>query len=281
MRLVIVGYGYTARAIHGALADHLDALTVTTRTADKAEALRADGLDVAVFDGSSPSPDLTAALATATHLIQTAAPGEAGDPLLAVYGADAMPNLIWAGYLSTTGVYGGHDGDWVNEETPTTPQSLRSQWRVDAENDWLAFGRSSGCAVGLFRLAGIYGPGRSPLDRIRAGDARRIVKPGQVFNRIHVADIARILAAAAQEGRGGVFNVSDDEPAPAQDVTVHAATLLGVEPPQEVAFEDADLSPMGRSFYEENKRVANDRIKQAFGPLTYPTYREGLAALAD
>jgi nucleoside-diphosphate-sugar epimerase len=189
-------------------------------------------------------------------------------------------NLQWAGYLSTVGVYGDHDGAWVDEETPVDPQSKRSRMRVDAENAWLHRQAVVGFELGIFRLAGIYGPGRSALDKVRDGTARRIIKPGQVFNRIHVDDIGRVVAAAATRGAGGVFNVSDDEPGPPQDVIAHAADLLGVDAPPEVLFEEADLSPMGRSFYGENKRVSNARIKQAFGPMLYPTYREGLAALS-
>ncbi|MFN3227277.1 MAG: SDR family oxidoreductase [Hyphomicrobiales bacterium] len=279
MRLLITGYGYSSKAIHAALEDQLESLTVTTRTPEKAERLQASGLDAVVFDGSQRSADLDRALASATHLIMSAAPGEAGDPLLATHDLSKAANLQWAGYLSTVGVYGNHDGAWVDEDTPTNPQSKRSKQRVAAEEAWLALSASLSIEIGIFRLAGIYGPGRSALDKVRDGSARRIVKPGQVFNRIHVEDIGRVVAAAAAQGVGGLFNVTDDEPGPPQDVIAHAAALLGVDPPPEVAFEDADLSPMGRSFYGENKRVSNAKIKQAFGSMLHPTYREGLAAL--
>ncbi|MFN3171021.1 MAG: SDR family oxidoreductase [Hyphomicrobiales bacterium] len=279
MRLVIVGYGYSSKAIHAALGEDLESLTVTCRTEEKAARLRADGLDAIVFDGTAPSPDLEDALSTATHLIMSAAPGEVGDPLLVHHDIAAATKLQWVGYLSTVGVYGNHDGAWVDEDTPTNPQSKRSKMRVVAENAWLALSATTEIKVGVFRLAGIYGPGRSALDKVREGTARRIIKPGQVFNRIHVDDIGRVVAAAATQGAGGIFNVADDEPGPPQDVVAHAADVLGVDAPPDVAFDDADLSAMGRSFYGENKRVSNAKIKQAFGPMLYPTYREGLAAL--
>lgn len=279
MRLVIVGYGYSSKAIHAAWGGDLESLTVTCRTEEKAARLRADGLDAIVFDGTAASPELDAALSTATHLIMSAAPDEAGDPLLIHHDIAAATKLQWVGYLSTVGVYGDHDGAWVDEETPTNPQSKRSKMRVAAENAWLHRQAVIGFELGIFRLAGIYGPGRSALDKVRDGKARRIIKPGQVFNRIHVDDIGRVGAAAATQGAGGIFNVTDDAPGPPQDVIAHAADLLGVDAPPDVAFEDADLSPMGRSFYGENKRVSNAKIKQAFGPMLYPTYREGLAAL--
>lgn len=279
MRLLIVGYGYSSKAIHAALGGKLDSLTVTCRTEEKSARLRAEGLGAIVFDGTAPSSELDEALSTATHLIMSAAPGEAGDPLLTHHDIAAATKLEWAGYLSTVGVYGNHNGAWVNEETPVDPQSKRSKMRVAAENTWLHRQAVTGFELGIFRLAGIYGPGRSALDKVREGTARRIIKPGQVFNRIHVDDIGRVVAAAATQGAGGIFNVTDDEPGPPQDVIAHAADLLGVDAPPDVAFKGADLSAMGRSFYGENKRVSNAKIKQAFGPMLYPTYREGLAGL--
>lgn len=279
MRLLIVGYGYSSKAIHAALGGKLDSLTVTCRTEEKSARLRADGLNAVVFDGTARSPELDEALSTATHLVMSAAPGEAGDPLLIHHGIAAATKLEWVGYLSTVGVYGNHDGAWVDEETPVDPQSKRSKMRVAAENAWLHHQAVIGFQLGIFRLAGIYGPGRSALDKVRDGTARRIIKPGQVFNRIHVDDIGRVVAAAATEVAGGIFNVTDDEPGPPQDVIAHAADLLGFDAPPDVAFKDAELSAMGRSFYGENKRVSNAKIKQVFGPMLYPTYREGLAGL--
>lgn len=281
MRLVIIGYGYSSRAVHRALGDMPVEVTVTTRTQEKADALRTEGLNALVFDGAGVSPELELALSSATHLLQSAAPGEQGDPLQSAYELAKAKALTWAGYLSTVGVYGDHRGMWVDEQTVLKPVSRRSVLRVAAEKSWQEQQDVLGFPVGIFRLAGIYGRNRSPLDKLRAGTARRIIKPGQVFNRIHVDDIGRVVAAAAAAGHGGLFNVTDDEPCPPQDVIAHAASLLSVEPPKEVAFEDADLSPMGRSFYGENKRVSNAKIKQLYGPMLYPTYREGLAGLLN
>ncbi len=279
MRLVIVGYGYSSQAVHAALGDKLESLTVTTRTREKADRLNADGVHAVVFDGTAPSQELADVIASATHLLMSAAPGEQGDPLFAHHELDGADALQWAGYLSTVGVYGNRYGVWVDETTLATPLSKRSEKRLVAEDAWLSRQDVFGFPVGVFRLAGIYGPGRSALDKIRSGSARRIIKPGQVFNRIHVDDIGRVVATAALAADSGIFNVSDDEPCPPQDVITYAADLLGVAPPPEVPFKDAGLSPMGRSFYGENKRVSNAKIKRAFGPMLYPTYREGLAAL--
>lgn len=281
MRLVIIGYGYSARAVRAALVDDLAALAVTTRSPSKARLLHDHGIETVMFDGTHPSTHLSVALSAATHILMTADPSQDGDPFLLHHGLKEAGNLRWAGYLSTTGVYGDHGGGWVDETTPATPQSTRSVVRLAAEQAWQSAAQGVGAACAVFRLAGIYGPGRSALETVRDGTARRIVKPGQVFNRVHVEDIARVVAASAVARQGGVFNVSDDEPAPSQDVVAHACALLGLAPPPEVPFEQADLSPMGRSFYSENKRVANARIKGAFGPMMYPTYREGLAALVD
>ena len=193
----------------------------------------------------------------------------------------ALPELAWIGYLSTVGVYGDCQGQWVDETAPARPTSERSLRRVRAENAWLAFGSESGRRVEIFRLAGIYGPGRNVIDNLKAGTARRIVKAGQVFNRIHVEDIAGVLAAAI-DGRGvhNIYNVSDDEPAPPQDVIACAAELLGLPVPPDIPFEQAGLTGMAGSFWAENKRVSNARIKNALGvTLAYPTYREGLRAI--
>jgi nucleoside-diphosphate-sugar epimerase len=197
-----------------------------------------------------------------------------------------VPKLRWIGYLSTIAVYGDRQGAWVDEDAPIAPLSSRGVARIKAEHDWESLSREAGLPLDIFRLSGIYGPGRSPLDKVREGKAQRIVKPGQVFNRIHVHDIASTVVAAMlqerQQAEMRIFNVTDDEPAPPQDVVLLASQLLGVPPPPEVAFEEAALSPMARSFYEDNKRVRNDRIKRELGvTLRYSTYREGLAALAE
>lgn len=283
--LLCFGLGYSAQA----LARRLDGTGMrvrgTSRTAAGVDELRRAGFETLLFDGVAPSPDVTGALATASHVLVSIAPDADGDPVLRHHGDDIAraQGLGWIGYLSTIGVYGDAGGAWVDEETPPTPNSPRTERRVEAEAAWLALGRHSGKPVQIFRLGGIYGPGRSALDDVAAGTARRIIKPGQVFNRIYVADIAAVVAAAMSggrpgEGRHALFNVTDEEPAPPQDVILYAAKLLGVAPPPEVAFEDAPLSPMARSFYSANRRVASRRIRDDLGVrLIAPTYREGLA----
>jgi hypothetical protein len=281
MRLVILGYGYSSAAITREIRPRLAALHVTARSGDKVARLRNEGLDALRFDGTVLSPELAEALANATHLLVSAPPGEAGDPLLIAPGFAGLALLALQriAYLSTVGVYGDHGGAWVDEATTLKPVSLRSRQRVAAEAAWQGFAETRGVDLGVFRLSGIYGPGRSAIDTLRAGTARRIVKPGQVFNRIHVGDIGGAVAMAfGHQGPLEVFNLTDDEPCPPQDVVAHAAGLLGVTPPHEIPFEAADLSEMGRSFYGENKRVANARIKAVLGyAFRYPTYREGLA----
>ena len=192
---------------------------------------------------------------------------------------DEAPALRWIGYLSTVGVYGDHGGAWVDETTPLAPASRRSRERCEAEAAWQAFADARGVPLAILRLSGIYGPGRSPFDKLRAGTARRLVKPGQVFNRIHVHDIAGALIHLAASRTGGVFNVTDDEPAPPQDVVAHAARLGGFPLPPAIDFATADLTPMARSFYGENKRVSNSKLKQSGYAMIFPTFREGLAAL--
>jgi len=283
MRLVIIGYGYSSSAIARALEGQAESLHVTARGAEKIERLHSDGTDALAFDGSALSPALATALSGATHLLMSAPPGEAGDPLLAAPGFSDLevPALRRVAYLSTVGVYGDHGGAWVDETSPLRPVSQRSRQRVAAEESWQAFAAARNLDLGIFRLSGIYGPGRSAIDNLRAGTARRIIKPGQVFNRIHVEDIGGAVARALmRNGPLGIFNLTDDEPCPPQDVVAHAAALLGMAPPPEIPFDEADLTPMGRSFYGENKRVSNARIKADLGyAFRYPTYREGLAGL--
>lgn len=282
MKLVIIGYGYSSAAIAREIRPSLSALHVTARSAEKVTRLRSDGLDALAFDGRASSPALAEALAGATHLLVSAPPDEAGDPLLTTWGRAlaAAPRLHRILYLSTVGVYGDHGGGWVEETSELRPVSQRSRQRVAAEQVWMEFAEKRGLDLGIFRLSGIYGPGRSAIDNLRAGTARRIVKPGQVFNRIHVGDIGgAVMKALWHMAPLGVFNLTDNEPCPPQDVVAHAAGLLGLEPPPEIPFEAADLSPMGRSFYGENKRVSNAKIKHELGyAFRYPTYREGLAA---
>lgn len=282
MRLFVFGVGYSSRAFVDAVRDRFAWIGGTTRSADKAKALQAAGIHPFLFDGTSPGTGIADALRKATHVLVSIAPGEDGDPVLNLHRADlAASKADWIGYLSTVGVYGNHDGAWVDEDTPCRPVSKRSVQRVAAETAWLEFSDDTGKAVQIFRLSGIYGPGRNTFENFKKGRARRLVKPGQVFNRIHVADIAGVLALAIDRPGTRIFNVTDDEPAPPQDVVTLAASLLGVAAPPEIPFEDADLTPMARSFYGENKRVSNARVKAELGyQFQYPTYRIALDALA-
>lgn len=272
--LLSLGHGYSAQALARHLIPQGWRVIGTTRSAARAATLRAEGIEPLVWPGT----DLGPALAQSSHLLSSIAPDPAGDPVLAALGPQiAAANPGWVGYLSTTAVYGDHGGGWVDEDTPLTPGTERGRWRVRAERDWQALG----VALHIFRLAGIYGPGRGPFEKVRDGSARRIIKPGQVFSRIHVEDIALVLAASiARPQPGMIYNVCDDDPAPPEDVLAYAAHLLGLPPPPAVAYADADLSPMARSFYAESKRVSNRRIRTDLGvALRYPGYREGLAAL--
>ncbi|TGD67120.1 SDR family oxidoreductase [Tabrizicola sp. WMC-M-20] len=270
--LLSLGHGYSADALARLLIPQGWTVIGTTRNPDKAARMLACGITPLLWPG-----DLAPALALATHILASAAPDAAGDPFLQAWPciADARPG--WVGYLSTTGVYGDHQGGWVDEATPLTPISPRGTQRVLAEEQW----QGTGLPVHIFRLAGIYGPGRGPFEKVRDGSARRIIKPGQFFSRTHVDDIAQVLAASiARPNPGAAYNVCDDEPAPPEDVLAHAATLLGLPEPPAVPFDQADMTPMARSFYSESKRVQNGRIKDELGvQLLYPTYREGLAAL--
>ena len=283
MRLVIFGTGFSSKAFVEEVRDQFYWIGGTTRSSDKMEALRTLGVEPFLFDGNSQGDNIAEALKQATHILVSIAPNEAGDPVLNQYAneiAGAKPR--WIGYLSTVGVYGNHDGAWVDEDTPLNPVSKRSVQRVAAEEAWLAFAEQNDLPVQIFRLSGIYGPGRNAFENFRKGTARRLVKPGQVFNRIHVADIAGALKAAMAKPSTRVFNVTDDEPAPPQDVVAFAAELLGVEAPPEIPFETADLTPMARSFYGENKRVSNQRLKDELGfTFRYPDYRVALKALLE
>jgi nucleoside-diphosphate-sugar epimerase len=273
--LLTLGHGYTADALARRLIPQGWRVIGTTRDPARADAMAARGIEPLIL----PAP-LAPALAAATHILASAAPGPQGDPFLATEGAAlAAARPAWVGYLSTTAVYGDHAGGWVDEDTPPDPATPRGQARLAAEQAWLA----TGLPVHIFRLAGIYGPGRGPFEKLRDGTARRILKPGQVFSRIHVDDIAAVLAASmAAPAPGTVYNVCDDEPAPPEDVLAYAAALLGLPPPPAIPWEEAQgaLSPMARGFYAESKRVRNDRIRRDLGvPLLWPTYREGLAAV--
>ena len=278
--LFIFGLGYSALAFARRAASRFATIAGTVRSAEKAAQLRRQGIDALLFEQDGAA--IEAALARTSDLVQSIAPDAGGDPALERYrdAVRAAPALAWIGYLSTVGVYGDQDGGWVDEDGPVNAVSDRARRRVLAEADWAALGAERGVPVAILRLAGIYGPGRNPFVNLAGGTARRIVKPGQVFNRIHVDDIAAVLEAAADRRAGGIFNVADDEPAPPQDVVAFAAALAGYPPLPDVPFETAALSPMARSFYADNKRVANRRLARDLGVrLAYPTYREALTAL--
>lgn len=284
MRLLIIGMGFSSHAIYDRLKDDYDWIGGTTRSEDKAARLRDLGLEPILFDGSAPSAGLTDALQTATHLVISAGPGVAGDPTLNQHKDDILsaPHLQWIGYLSTVGVYGNHDGAWVTEDTECRPVSQRSLQRVAAENAWLDLAREAGLPLSIFRLGGIYGPGRNAFVNFETGRAKRIIKKGQVFNRIHRTDIAEAVALASEAKADRIFNVIDNEPAPPQDVVTFAAHLKGVTPPPEIPFEEAELRPMARSFYGENKRCSNARIRDELGmEFRYPSYREALTEMWD
>ncbi len=282
-KLFCFGLGYSADALAELLRGEGWQIAGTCRGADKRRALEAGGIEARQFDRGRPLADAAASLAGVTHILSSVPPDAAGDAVLDHHAADLakLRNLRWAGYLSTTGVYGDRQGGWVDETSALQPSGERGRRRFAAEQGWLELWRRHGLPVHLFRLAGIYGPGRSALDTLRAGRAQRIVKPGQVFSRIHVADIAEVLRASiARPNPGAAYNLCDDDPAPPAEVLEFAAALLGVPPPPAVKFEEAQLSDMARSFYADNKRVRNERIKTELGvALRYPDYRAGLRAI--
>ncbi|MEQ8602233.1 MAG: SDR family oxidoreductase [Marivibrio sp.] len=279
-RLFIFGYGFSAAAFARRMRARGFEIAATCRSAEKKARLEADGIEAHLFDGTAPIAAAERTLARASHLLSSVPPDSEGDPVLRhhIAAIRAAAPFEWIGYLSTTGVYGDRDGDWVSEDSARTPTGARGARRVQAEDAW--FSLADAGPVMSFRLAGIYGPGRSALDTVRQGKARRIVKPGQVFSRIHMEDIARVLEASVDRPHdGAAYNVCDDEAAPPQDVIAHACELLGETPPPEIPFDEAELSDMAKSFYRDNKRVRNDRIKRELGvALAFPTYREGLGA---
>ena len=271
--LLSFGHGYSAQALTRLLPDDWRVIG-TTRDEGKAADLMAAGTEPRIWPGADMAPALDAA----THLLISAAPDADGDPVLrALRTQIAGRDFEWVGYLSTTGVYGDHAGGWVDETAPLTPATQRGIARVQAEAEWAALG----LPLHIFRLAGIYGPGRGPFAKVRAGTARRIIKPGQVFSRCHVEDIAQVLLASiSRPNPGAVYNICDDDPAPPEDVIAYAAQLLGLPVPEAQDFDTAEMTPMARSFYAESKKVRNDRIKDELGVvLRYPDYRVGLEAL--
>jgi nucleoside-diphosphate-sugar epimerase len=284
MGVFFFGMGYsslaTARALHE-LVDGKTQISGTTRTEEGVERLAESPYRLHVFDGMQPGATLGADLKQARCVVLSIPPNDAGDPALNLHRADLdqARNLEWLCYFSTVGVYGDFGGAWVDEAAPTQPVNKRSAQRVEIEQQWRDYAKARGIPLLVLRLAGIYGPGRSSFDKLREGTARRIVKAGQVFNRIHVDDIGRVTALAAERRLAGTFNLSDDAPAPPQDLVEYAAKLMGVPVPPDIPFEQAEMTPMARSFYGDNKRVLNRAIKDALGiELLYPNYRAGLDA---
>jgi nucleoside-diphosphate-sugar epimerase len=283
--LFCFGLGYSATALARRLIAEGWTVSGTCRSVDRQAALSADGIAAALFDGSTPLADARSRLAAATHVLSSVPPGADGDPVLRRHFDDLAEcgHLRWVGYLSTTGVYGDRGGDWVDEDSPLEPSGERGARRVTAEAWWLDLWWDHQLPVHLFRLAGIYGPGRNALETVRSGRAKRIYKAGQVFSRIHVADIAQTLdRSMARPNPGRAYNVCDDDPAPPDEVIKFACALLGVAPPPVIPYHEAEpeMSAMARSFYRDNKRVRNDRIKKELGVvLEYPDYKTGLRAL--
>ena len=281
-KLFCLGYGYTARFFAARKRAQAWRITGTTTSPEKAAAMNEKGVAAHLWRGDAFDPLW---LDGVDAILVSTPPGEAGCPAFNAASqaiADHAKQFRWIGYLSTNGVYGDHDGAWVNEESELRATSPRALHRIEAEKSWRALAAAHDLPLIIFRLPGIYGPGRSAINTVRAGKAKRILKEGQVFSRMHVEDIAAALDASMDKPRlHDIYNLADDEPAPPQDVIDYACTLLDVAPPPLVAFEDADLSPMAKSFYADNKRVSNQRLKDALNfKLTYPTYREGLQAIA-
>jgi len=278
MNLLVLGLGYSAGHFLDRYRGRFSAIAATCRSASGEDRAMAAGVQPVRLDSDRAA--LAGAVAAADVVVASAAPDGDGDPFLKVIGPGSLAGKRCL-YLSTVGVYGDHSGAWVDETSQLRPVSQRSRWRLNAERAWQDRADRDGATLDILRLSGIYGPGQSAIDTLRAGTARRIIKPGQVFNRIHVADIAHALAAMIERSPGGIWNVTDDEPAPPQDVVAYAAGLIGMPVPPDLPYDQADLSPMGRSFYGENKRVSNARIRRDLAfTFEYPTYREGLAALA-
>jgi nucleoside-diphosphate-sugar epimerase len=273
---LIFGAGFSGLEIGRKLAISGHQVAGTTRSMDKFSRLEQAGVQPLQFDGSEISRELIEHLHNVTHLIMSIGPDDGGDPLLpsnAQLLAQCTPNLRWVGYLSTVGVYGDHDGAWVDEETVCRPVSKRSIDRLRTEVDWQDFAKQREIPLCILRLSGIYGTGRNGFVNLTNGTAKRVLKPGQVFNRIHVDDIAGAVIHLSSGNKSGVFNVTDNEPAPPQDVVIFCASLMGISPPPEIAYDDAKMSPMARSFYGEVKRVSNTKLRTTGYTFSNPDYR--------
>lgn len=281
-RLFCFGYGYTCDYLGYALQQLKSGWTIsgTTRDPERRNELLARRIRTHLFDIDQPLEDPYDLLRGVTHVLISTPPDDDGDPAFLAHAREiaAMPNLEWLGYLSTTGVYGDRDGGYVDENSELRPNSKRGSRRLRAEQQWWSLFQSYGVPLHIFRLSGIYGPGRSALDSVRAGVARRIHKPGQAFNRIHVEDIVQVLMASFTKPHpGGIYNLADDDPVPSHEVIKYACELLDIIPPPLIPYDEADMAPIARSFYQDNKRIKNDRIKKELGvTLKYPDFRAGL-----
>ncbi len=280
-KLFCFGYGYSCDYLgHELMQRGGWTISGTTRDQEKQQILRARGVEAHLFDGEHPLVDPFHMLEGTTHLLISTPPGDEGDPSFLHHAQDILrtTSIEWVGYLSTTGVYGNRDGEKVYETSEIRPTSQRGSRRVLAEEQWSSLLKSDNLPLHIFRLSGIYGPGRSALDSVRAGVARRINKPGHAFGRIHTEDISNVLLASFERPQPGqAYNVCDDEPAPSHEVIAYACELLKRPLPPIVNFEDADLSPMARSFYMDNRRVQNAKIKEELGVnLKYSNFRAGL-----
>ncbi len=284
--LFCFGYGYTCDYLGHELMPRAEwSLSGTTRDQERREVLKQRGIKTHIFDYQTPLSNPTQRLADATHILISTPPDDQGDPTFLMHEEDFLhlKNLQWLGYLSATNIYGNREGGWVTEEDEPQPGSKRGSRRRRAERQWQRFAEDYNLPLHIFRLSGIYGPGRSALDSVRAGVARRINKPGQAFNRVHVEDIVQVLIASMENpAPGNIYNLADDEAAPSHEVITYACQLLNIKPPPMIAYEDADLAPITRSFYEDNKRIDNTKIKKALGvTLRYPNHRLGLQACLE
>lgn len=284
-KIFCFGFGYTA----GFLATRLSAagwkISGTTTSSTKKDFLKKSGIDACLFDDNHTIIDPFSTFEDVTHILLSIPPDTEGDPVFDAHAEDfaAMKNLEWIGYLSTTAVYGDHDGNWIDETTPPSPSSRRGSLRLKAEHQWQQLHLSEGIPLHIFRLSGIYGPGRSAIDAVRSGTAHRIEKQGHVFNRIHISDIVEALIASMNKPNpGSLYNLTDDLPSPSHEVIQFACNLLGLDPPPLIPFNQAEMAPIVRSFYKDNKRIRNDKIKSELGiELLYPDYRSGLQACLE
>ncbi len=284
--LFCFGYGYSCDALARSLLECGGwSISGTTRDVEKKCVMRDSGIKPYLFDAENAVPDPLYMMREVTHILISTPPSDLGDPSFLAHAQDIMrlPKLQWVGYLSTTGSYGDRNGGWVDESSTPRPTTQRGSRRLKSEEQWFSLYESYKVPVHIFRLAGIYGPGRSALDSIRSGVARRIEKPGHAFSRIHVDDIVQILKASMNHpAPGEIYNLCDDEPAPSHEVIDYACQLLGIESPPLIPFDSVDMAPITQSFYADNKRVRNDKIKNSLGvKLRYKNYREGLQACLD